>query len=205
MAKIRFTKGELKRQRDSLKQFQHYLPTLQLKKQQIQLEIQRIHARLDKQIEKIDATKLKMESWVGLLNERPESFNNWIKPVQIIVSSTNIASVDIPVFDRIEFDKVDYDLFLTPLWVDIAVEEIQKLIALIEEARVTKTQAMLLGEELRITTQRVNLLEKVKIPECKENIRCIRIYLGDQQTNAVGRSKLAKNKIEKASLKEVFA
>ena len=39
MAKIKLTKGELKRQRDSLKQFQHYLPTLQLKKQQLQMKI----------------------------------------------------------------------------------------------------------------------------------------------------------------------
>ena len=39
MSKIKLTKGELKRQRDSLKQFQRYLPTLQLKKQQLQMKI----------------------------------------------------------------------------------------------------------------------------------------------------------------------
>jgi V/A-type H+-transporting ATPase subunit D len=49
---------------------------------------------------------------------------------------------------------------------------------------------------LRIVTQRVNLFEKVKIPESKENIRRINIYIGDQQTNSVGRSKIAKKKCE---------
>jgi len=34
----------------------------------------------------------------------------------------------------------------------------------------------------------------VKIPEARENIRMINIYLGDQQTNSVGRSKIAKGK-----------
>jgi V/A-type H+/Na+-transporting ATPase subunit D len=62
-----------------------------------------------------------------------------------------------------------------------------------------------LSEELRITNQRVNLFEKVKIPECSENIRRIRIYLGDQQASAVGRSKIAKKKIERMSLEAVPA
>jgi V/A-type H+-transporting ATPase subunit D len=43
----------------------------------------------------------------------------------------------------------------------------------------------------------VNLFEKVKIPEAKENIRVIKIYLGDQQIAAVVRGKIAKNKIRR--------
>ena len=57
----------------------------------------------------------------------------------------------------------------------------------------------LLGKERRLTSQRVNLFEKVKIPEAKENIRMISIYLGDQQTSAVVRGKIAKKKRLEAS------
>ena len=39
MAKIKLTKNELKIQRDALKRFERYLPTLQLKKQQLQMEV----------------------------------------------------------------------------------------------------------------------------------------------------------------------
>ncbi|MFC1704275.1 V-type ATP synthase subunit D [Candidatus Omnitrophota bacterium] len=202
MAKLRLTKGELKRQRDNLKQFQQYLPTLQLKKQQIQIEIQRTRAQLDKQLKEIEDAKISIQPWAGLFTERPKDFSGWVKPKTIIVSSANIASVDIPVFERVEFEGAEYDLFSTPLWVDNAVESIQQLVILVEHARVIKTQERLLRDELRITTQRVNLLEKVKIPESRESIRRIRIYLGDQQTNAVGRSKLAKNKIGKLQLEE---
>ena len=49
------------------------------------------------------------------------------------------------------------------------------------------------------TTQRVNLFEKVKIPECMENIRKIQIYLGDATTAAVVRSKIAKRKMQEAA------
>jgi V/A-type H+-transporting ATPase subunit D len=79
--------------------------------------------------------------------------------------------------------------------VDKGVEYLQKLIAYDTEIEILQKQIELLAQELRITTQRVNLFEKVKIPETKENIRVIRIYLGDQQTAAVVRGKIAKNKI----------
>ena len=42
MAKIKLTKNELKTQRDSMARFQRYLPTLQLKKQQLQMEMRRL-------------------------------------------------------------------------------------------------------------------------------------------------------------------
>ena len=58
-----------------------------------------------------------------------------------------------------------------------------------------RIQVELLGKELRTTSQRVNLFEKVKIPETKENIRRIGIYIGDQQTAAVVRGKIAKKKL----------
>ena len=200
MAKLRLTKGELKRQRDGLRQFQHYLPTLQLKRQQILIELQRIASKLAEQLKEIESARLAIKQWAQVLTEKPKDFAKWVKPKQIVVNTINIASVDLPVFVRVDFEAVEYDLFSTPLWVDVAVEKIQGLIILIEQARIFKTQERLLREELRITTQRVNLLEKVKIPECIENIRRIRIFLGDQQTNAVGRSKLAKQKIEKTSM-----
>jgi V/A-type H+-transporting ATPase subunit D len=44
----------------------------------------------------------------------------------------------------------------------------------------------------------VNLFEKIKIPEAMDNIKKIRVYLGDQQTAAVVRGKIAKRGLAKA-------
>ena len=63
-------------------------------------------------------------------------------------------------------------------------------------AKTLRQRVTLLERELRATAQRVNLFEKVKIPEAKENIRVIGIYLGDQQTSAVVRGKIAKKKLQ---------
>ena len=38
----------------------------------------------------------------------------------------------------------------------------------------------------------------MKIPEAKENIRVIQVYLGDQQTASVVRGKISKKKLEEA-------
>ena len=205
MPKIKFTKGELKRQRDALKRFERYLPILQLKKQQMQIEIQRCHERLGLKNQELDNLENEISEWANLLEEPGDYVSGWVKPKNIITSVFNIAGVDIPLFEKVEFEEPEYDLFLTPLWVDNAIIVIRKFTAILEEKKVLETQLKILSEELRIVNQRVNLFEKVKIPECSENIRRIRIYLGDQQASAVGRSKIAKNKIERLSLEAVLA
>jgi V/A-type H+/Na+-transporting ATPase subunit D len=194
--KVKFTKGELKQQRDAQDRFERYLPTLQLKQQQLQMEVRNIEKLLFRKRVEIERIKEDMSSWIGILGDEDVDLTAWVRPKEIVTSTANIAGVTIPVLKRAEFPVVDYDLFTTPLWVDSAVEAIRKLAELIAEVNVIEEQFNLLSNELRITMQRVNLFEKVKIPECKEAIRVIRIYLGDQDTNAVCRSKIAKKKIE---------
>ena len=196
MAKIRFSKGELKKQRDSLKQYRRYLPTLQLKKQQIQMEILRQHVILQEAQKKLAMAMNDAVKWAGLLSEKDIFNNKWARPKHISKSFKNIAGVELPIFEKCEFDTAEYDLFAAPLWVDTAIEELKAITSLREEMKVLEKGVAVLRQELRVTTQRVNLFEKVKIPEAEEAIRRIKIYIGDQMANAVGRSKAAKRKIE---------
>jgi V/A-type H+/Na+-transporting ATPase subunit D len=227
MAKIKLTKGELKLQRDSLRQYERYLPTLQLKKQQLQLEILQQIALLEEKERRLSAKKESAKNWAVLLNEpgidgstasfdklrtSPErsrgalaidpersrriDLKPYLKVESIESSVKNVAGVDFAVFSRAEFTPAEYDLFLMPLWIDSAIEQLRVLVALQEEIRTLEKGIEMLRHELRITTQRVNLFEKVKIPEAVEAIRLIKVFLGDQMANAVGRSKIAKQKIE---------
>ena len=200
--KIKLTQGELKRQRDALRQYERYLPTLQLKKQQLQMEILHQQRFLKERKNSLSGMEKSAENWLGLLVEVPE-INQWLIPEKILTSKKNIAGVDVPVFERVDFELTEYDLFLTPLWVDSGIETLRNMVSLREEMRVIEKGISVLNHELRITTQRVNLFEKIKIPGAKEAIRQIKIYIGDQMTNAVGRSKIAKKRIEEAEFEEV--
>ena len=204
MAKIKLTKGELKKQRDSLKQFRRYLPTLQLKKQQLQMKILEARTTLNQKLSVFYIKEEFIGEWVNLLGDSQVDLKEWITPRQILVDTINIAGANVPVFNNIHFDQAQYDLYSTPFWIDTGIQELRLLVTYLAEINVIKKQIETLEYELRITTQRVNLFEKVKIPECLNNVRVIRIYLGDQQANAVGVSKVAKKKIMEKNLEEVF-
>jgi V/A-type H+-transporting ATPase subunit D len=201
MAKIKLTKSELKTQRDALKQFSRYLPTLQLKKLQLQMEMRKCQQKLDENEEKQRSYREEISSWLSLLSEggTAEKLSSYVKPEEVLTDSQNIAGVEVPVFKSVKFSVSEYDLFTEPLWTDSAVEAVKHLFSMKAEHEVIRKQHELIGNELRVTTQRVNLFEKVKIPECRENIRIIQIYMGDQQTAAVGRSKIAKRKMQETA------
>lgn len=201
MAKIKLTKSELKSQRDSLKQFSRYLPTLQLKKIQLQVEMRKCQQKIEENDRRQEELRNSLSPWVSLFSgsDAVEHISSLIKADEILTDSQNIAGVEVPVFKSVRFTVSEYDLFIEELWIDSAVDTVKKLFSLKAEQLIIRKQHELIGNELRITTQRVNLFEKVKIPECKENIRVIQIYMGDQQTAAVGRSKIAKRKMQESA------
>ena len=197
---IKLTKNELKKQKDNLKQFQRYLPTLQLKKQQLQSVIMKVRDELAKK----EAERIQMigdlDDWVAVFAENEifdEGFklDKLVEPDKVITKEDNIAGVKVPAFEELTFKDINYNVEDYPLWVDTAVFKLREIARLDGLAATLRKQVELLDAELRTTSQRVNLFEKVKIPEAKENIRVIQVYIGDQQTAAVVRGKISKKKL----------
>ena len=209
MAKIKLTKNELKVQKDALKMYRRYLPTLTLKKQQLQSEIRTIEAKAKAVRKEREDLEFRFREWIAVFSEMDAFPKGIITVSNIRKGKGNIAGVDIPTFEGADFKRGDYDLYETPLWVDIAANHMEKAMSLDLEAEVLDEQVRLLEIELLATSQRVNLFEKVKIPETEENIKKISIYMADQQVSAVVRSKISKRKIALrnavASEKEVYS
>lgn len=196
MAKLKFTKTEQKNQQDQLKQFQRFLPTLQLKKQQLQAEVRLSIEALEANIAAQKTLEKELASCIAFFGnaEAAEFISSKVRVKEVVAGFANIAGINIPTFDHVEFEETSWDLFETGWYVDDAINALKSAVSLREAFRILEEQHRLLTEELRTTSQRVNLFEKVKIPECKENIRKIRIMLGDMDTAAVARSKIAKGK-----------
>jgi V/A-type H+-transporting ATPase subunit D len=197
MAKIKLTKTELKAQTDALKRFQRFLPMLQLKKQQLQSEIAGITAKAEQVGAKERAERAALDRWVGLFATDESLVEGLVKVKNVKTGTANIAGVAIPTFESIETEVKEIDLWATPAWVDDAIAATTRILALQSERAVFEEQRRLVTIELQTTSQRVNLFEKVKIPECKEAIRVIKIAIGDEQTAAVTRGKIAKGRAPK--------
>ena len=193
--KPKFNKTALKGQRDALAKYQKFLPILLLKKMQLQLVIRQLEPVLEAKRRELEETLTSVRPWVRLLSEPSVEIEDYLQIEQVRTKKDNIAGVEVPEFDEVVYKDVLYSLFATPPWLDKAVAVLRRLVALREELRVLLTKERLLKEELRTTTQRVNLFEKKLIPELRENIRKIKIFLGDEETAAVGRAKLAKGKL----------
>jgi V/A-type H+-transporting ATPase subunit D len=193
MAKIKHTKNELKAQREALARYERFLPMLQLKKQQLQNEVQTITAQIAAKRAEQDAAHARIDPWSALFSE-PAGLEEIIRLQSVEIDEGNVAGVAIPVLKEMRFEKRDIDWFATPPWIDDGAAAVEELTRLRVELDSLDEQRRRIAEELRVTSQRVNLFEKVKIPECQENIRVIKIFLGDEQTAGVARGKIAKRR-----------
>jgi V/A-type H+-transporting ATPase subunit D len=195
MAKIKLTKNELKNQREALKRYTRYLPTLELKKIQLVNEIRMITQQIEKIQDEIRRFEQEVFQWVAVFGEDID-ISSFFSLEKVITTTGNIAGIDIEIFENAIFTDEEYDLFMTPLWIDRGIAACKERITQEIRIRILKQQIEVLRQELRITIQRINLFEKVKIPETRENIRIIRIYLGDMMTAEVVRGKISKSKIQ---------
>lgn len=196
MPQIKLTKTELRSQQYRLNQLEKYLPTLQLKKVLLQVEVNRAQMEKRKLEKHFDVCVEKVELFAALLTA-PQSIvlQEAIKVKEVKVGYENIAGVDLPIFARVEFEPVTFCLFATPVWMEAAIGQIQELILFREKIWVAAQRVTALEKELREVSIRVNLFEKIMIPRAKDNIKKIKIFLGDQELAAVCQAKVSKKKI----------
>lgn len=202
MAKVRLTKNELKKQKDNLKRFTRYLPTLELKKKQLLMEIRRIQNEIQQLQEESRKAERDVSAWVSVFAEEID-LTGYIQVKEIRTGEGNIAGIEIPIFEEVVFEEVLPDVFTTPLWVDRGIEVLKEQIRRQAQWQIAEQQEEIVRNELRTTIQRIKLFEEVKIPEAKDAIRTIQIFMGDQMTAEVVRGKIAKTKIQRK--KEIAA
>lgn len=148
--------------------------------------------KLDREMAEIIAHS---NEWALLFSESmPGPVTRFVKVKNIQRGVRNIAGIDLPTVSAVEYEISDFSRLITPPWLDAGLDFVKSLMELREKVKILHEQEALLQQELRKVTQRVNLFEKVMIPNSKSNIKLIRIALAEEQTSAVCRSKIAKGK-----------
>jgi len=196
MAEIKLTKNELRSQQTKLSQLEKYLPTLQLKKAMLQVEISDAKIEIIKLEELYQQLHDGTKDYSSLLSEKNSlDLTSSAKITSVQKRYENIAGVEVPYFEGISFEEFRYDLIDTQPWIDSVVENLRKLATASAKISVAYEKKAALEKEFREVSIRVNLFEKILIPRGKRNIKKIKVFLGDQQLAAVSQAKVAKSKI----------
>lgn len=194
MARLALNKSSLKRQRDQLKTYRRFLPSLDLKRQQLMLELRDAQRERDALASETRQAEAGLRPLCELLGAYRIDLGGLFRVSRLRMAEENAVGVRLPVLQSVDFEVALYSMLAKPFWVDFLVDAGKHLVELRLRSQVAEERVRLLAEAVRTVTQRVNLFEKVLIPTAEDNIRKINIFLADAQRVSVVRSKIAKAK-----------
>jgi V/A-type H+-transporting ATPase subunit D len=192
--KILMNKNTLAALKTELKEYRIALPVFEMKEQQLKELIQEITEAISQLEASIESINDETKPWVAVFAEEVNNLNEAVKIKELKTTSREVAGVPIEEFDTIYFEDTNIDTFNTPLWVDAAIDLIKDQKTNLRIIELEQQNMLLVQEELAEARRMKNALKEVFIPETKENIRKIEIYLGDVERLAIGCAKLVKKK-----------
>lgn len=194
MNKVAINKSSLAHQRRQLQLFQRFLPSLDLKRQQLLAEQKDAQRQLADAEREIDDLTHSLTGLMEPLGAYEIDLNGLVSIDSVVIEEENVVGAHLPVAREVKFKTARYAILSKPFWVDFLVEYLQRMCTLRVHLQVNRERVARLNRQVRRITQRVNLFEKVLIPQAKEHIKRIQIGLGEQERSAVVRSKIAKRK-----------
>ncbi len=89
----------------------------------------------------------------------------------------------------------EFFVFGKPKWYLDGIEVLKQMITLVIEKEIVKKKVTMLEYARKKTTQKVNLYEKVQIPEYKEAIRKVKRFMEDEDNLAKSSMKILKARL----------
>ena len=194
MAKLKLSKSALSQQRTQLQLYGKLLPSLDLKRRQLTVEREKARQEKDRSRAAVDELERTIGGELPMVANTDLDLRGLVRMTGFELGQENVVGVRLPVLERIECEVAEYSLLARPAWVDVLVQRLKDAAEQRMRVRVATERVRILEQAVRRTTQRVNLFERILIPEAKRNIQRIQIFLGDQDRDAVVRSKLAKGR-----------
>jgi V/A-type H+-transporting ATPase subunit D len=194
MATIAFSKSSLQQQRDRLRLFERFLPSLELKRQQLTAEYKKAMQVLAAAQQGADQASRSLSALLPILGSSSMKLSGLVRIRRIDIVEEDVLGLRLPTLRDVEFDTADYSLLATPFWVDDLVTCLKEVATYRLRLQVYHERVARMQGAVRRITQRVNLFEKVLIPNAKRNIARIQIFLSDVERAAVVTSKIAKAK-----------
>lgn len=202
MARLQLNKSSLARETASLRAYERFLPSLDLKRRQLMAERAKAERALAATRAAIDALVRDIGARAPMLANTDIALDGLVAIERVAYGEQNVVGVTLPTLEAVEVSVRPYSRLSQPHWVDFVVARLQEALTLHARQMVEARRVSRLEEAVKTVAQRVNLFEKVLIPRAKANIKRIKIYLSDEQVSAVVRSKIAKRKHAAAAVSE---
>lgn len=189
---FQYNKTYLQQLNKGLKVRMNALPTLVAKESALRLEVKKAReavSTLEKLLEREYAAQNEL---LRFWNELPDGIVS-VKDVAIDVKK--IAGVKTPVVRDVSFQIARYSVVLSPAWIPSGIEAIKQLVRLNIEVSIARKKIEVLEYARKKTTQKVNLYEKVQIPEYQEAIRRIKRFMEDEDNLAKSSQKILKARL----------
>lgn len=199
MARLQLNKSSLARETANLRTYQRFLPSLDLKRQQLMAERAKAVHELQACRKAIEDLRAEVGVKLPMLANTDVDITGLARITKVELGTENLIGTRLPVLERIEVENRTYSFMAKPHWVDAAARVLQNMLDLRVKEQVAVRRVELLNRAVDTITQRVNLFDKVLIPRAKANIKKIRVSLADEEMAAVVRSKIAKRKNAAAS------
>ncbi len=205
MATVALSKSSLQQQRDRLRLFERFLPSLELKRQQLTAEYKKALEVLAQAEQGAEQASRSLPALLPILGSARMQLSGLVRIRDVDVAEEDVLGLRLPTLRAVEFDTADYSLLATPFWLDALVTCLKEVATYRLRLQVYRERVARMQGAVRRVTQRVNLFEKVLIPNAKQNIARIQIFLSDVERAAVVTSKIAKGKraVERASTEGV--
>ncbi|MBN1382668.1 MAG: V-type ATP synthase subunit D [Deltaproteobacteria bacterium] len=194
--RIKLNKVSLREQKQKLAMYQRFLPALEARKQQFLMQLAVVRKNIRQREEDLETLIEEIALWSPLIRDMEGLLSSFIEIREVRVTMHNVAGLRIPLFEEVIFQDLSYSIFATAYSFETVLARLRKAIGFREEVRILYEQERILSEGFRKTSQRINLYEQRLIPECREALRKISVYLQDQQAAAVGVAKVAKRLLE---------
>ncbi|HPF52621.1 MAG TPA: V-type ATP synthase subunit D [Draconibacterium sp.] len=198
--RFQYNKTELQRLNKQLNMRLKALPTLKNKESALRLEVKKAKDKV------VEAEK-ELGKKIALNNESVELWNEFLPELLTIISvntaSIKIAGVSIPVLKDIQFNVLKFSVFERPKWFPHGMVFLKEVAMIVTQLNFLKRKMTLLDHARRKTTQKVNLYEKVQIPDYEDAIRKIKRFLEDEENLSKSAQKIVKKRQQK--LKEMAA
>ena len=194
MAKVALSKSALSQQSQQLKSYQQFLPSLDMKRKQLMGERARALAERRALEAELEALRQRVAETLPMLANQELDLSGLVKIEHVELGRENRMGTWLPTLAGLEIAVRPYGYLSKPHWVESLVAALREAARLRIELMLAEQRVALLDQAVRTVTQRVNLFDKVLIPQTRTNIKRIRIALSDAERAAVVRSKIAKKK-----------